>query len=342
MLSIYDYIKYYGEYSFLDIPFNDVDNIIFSTLSYLPLEKIDYHEEDKIDAILEKLEKIDINNKTLGYKSVDILKLIYNTKRYNEIKLTNFCNILDDKTQFSAISIVFLDYLYVSFRGTDNSIVGWKEDFELCYNYPTIAQINAKEYLENISNKYEKIIVGGHSKGGNLAVASVIGVSDLVQEKVLKVYNNDGPGFLDSEVNSLSFSKVLNKIVTIIPEESSVGIIMKNPNIKVIKSSKTKIGQHDLTSWECFGSILIPGSLSNISIMSQNKIISWINSTTTLDRKRVVESFFEILKRSNIKEFRELKNVNIYQLQSMIKEANSISKDDEKMILETLKMFFRS
>lgn len=342
MGNVYDYIKYYKAYTFSEIPFNDIDNIIFSILSYLPLEKIDYKDDMTLDEIISKLNMIKINEKSLGYKSIKVLELIKNTERYKSIKLLSFDNVLDDSTQFSAITIKFDNYIYVSFRGTDSSIIGWKEDFELSYNYPTNAQKKAIKYLDEVSNYANKIIIGGHSKGGNLAIASAVEASDEIKKKITKIYNNDGPGFLINQIDSQNFKKISNKIVTIIPEESLVGIILDNINIRVVKSSNKHFSQHDLTSWNCFGSVLINATQSSSSLKYQNKIKKWIEKTSEEDRKRVVESFFDIMRIANIKEFRDLKNLSFVQLKVMFKETNNIRKSDEKIVFDTLKEFFKS
>ena len=152
----------------------------------------------------------------------------------------------NNEEQFSAVTILMPNgMIYVSYRGTDNTIVGWKEDLNMSFKELVPAQTTAKNYLNKIAEKYKdkQIIVGGHSKGGNLAVYAAAYCEPKIQDRIIKVYNNDGPGFCDKVVNSEEYNRILNKVHTYIPKSSIIGRLLnhkeettdlKGSNISVI------------------------------------------------------------------------------------------------------------
>lgn len=345
MNTITEYIKYYGDHPFKEIPFNDIDNVLFVTLAYLPLEMINYKDTIPLTEIAKKLKPLELPPHTMIYKSRELLNKIKNTKRYKNIKIENFINKLNKETQFSAITIRYeKNNCFVSYRGTDNSLIGWKEDFELSYTYPVKAQTYAKEYLENtIKETDEKIYIGGHSKGGNLAITSAIGIKEEIQNRIITIYNNDGPGFLEEQIKNKNLQKISPKIKTFIPEESIVGLLLTSPVAYYpIKSTKKGIAQHDPTSWECFGQFLKEGITASLALKFQDKICAFLKETTKETRKNLTEAFFKIIKESGVTHFRDLKTIKFDKITAMIKEANNIDDATKKLLLDTLKITLES
>lgn len=343
MYTVYDYIKYYKNFNFDEIYLTDMDNIVFCTLAYLPLEKINFKDNDSLNLIHEKLLNTVENKNTMAFKSKKLLSKIKSCKRYKNIKISNFINIVDDKTQFSALTIRINNFCFVAFRGTDNSLIGWKEDIDLSYLYPVNCQTHAIDYLNNtIKDTDMNVYVAGHSKGGNLAMASVMGTNNNIFNRIIRVYNNDGPGFLNTQYNSLKFMKMSRKLKMFVPEDSFVGVLLKNKtNYEVVKSSNIGILQHDLTSWNCFGQFLVKGTLSNISKRFQTKINNWIQSTDNVSKEKICNSFFKIIGESGIKNFSELKKLKPEQIISMINKAKNVDSETKKLLLESLKMLMQ-
>ena len=156
-----------------------------------------------------------------------------NSKRFGTMKATKFVNKIEveNEKQFSAITIIMPDNtLYVSFRGTDNTIVGWKEDFNMSFKSHIASQISAKEYLNMIAELYpnKKIRVGGHSKGGNIAVYSAIFAAPQIIDRIINVYNNDGPGFCEDILETQEYQKMINKVHTYIQQSSIIGRLMNH------------------------------------------------------------------------------------------------------------------
>lgn len=198
--------------------------------------------------------------------SYEVLELIKDSKRYKNLKISNFEKIRNNNTQFGAVTLRINHLTIISYKGTDGSLIGWIENLRLGYEYPTYTQVLAQKYLLKVLTKEDKrIYVTGHSKGGNLAMASVMSVSDDIYNKVSAVYNFDGPGFRKEEYQSPKYERLHKKLVNIIPTGSVVGTILNNKDYHVIKSTEYAFNEHYPTSWCCFGEHFIEGELSNIS-----------------------------------------------------------------------------
>lgn len=326
-MNINDYVNYYKNVSFSEYTWNDMDNLVCASLAYLPLGK------KKIDGYFlpEK------NFKKKNNLSVALLYDLLDSTRYKGLELWDYVNLVNDDTQFGAITIRFGEVCYVAFRGTDNSITGWKEDFELGYDFPVNAQKMAKEYLESHIKDNDKVIyVGGHSKGGNLAMASVLEISDNIFKRIRYVYNNDGPGFLRDIFNSKGFKRLDKKLKMFLPENSVVGILLNNTNkYQVVKSNEIGFRQHDLFSWLCFGGFLINGKLSIFSIKARKVFNNWLERQNLDRRKKLVEGFFELIRLTGVKNFDELKLSNINRLIANI----NIDELSKKILKEAIIIF---
>lgn len=338
METVFDYIKYYKNITFEESNFNDMDNIVFCTLSYLPLNNITI-ENTTLDVIFSKIKNN--TDKSIVQNSLKVLKEIYNTKRYKTIQLSNYINIVDEQTQFSALTIRFgKGNCFVAYRGTDTSIIGWKEDFELSYTYPVPAQKLAYKYLkETIKFSDKNIYVGGHSKGGNLAMAAALEIEENIFKKIKNIYNNDGPGFLQEEYTTQKFKRVETKLKTFIPEESIVGILLENTsNYTVIKSKAIGIKQHDLTTWLCFGPFLKQGRLSVFSKELKIKINSWLQNSDNNKKETIVKNLFKIIQSTGATDLKDFKKINF---KTIVNEVTGVDTEVKQLLLNTLTSFIK-
>lgn len=342
MKTVFDYLKYYNNISFDVCEFNDMDNIVFSCLTYLPLNEIIGSE----DIVINKL-SILVSNRGVKNEDTPICKLaiklfeiVTEGQRYKDVVFSNYVYILDDTTQFSALTIRFKKgNCYVAFKGTDNSLTGWRENLELSYKYPVKAQTLAADYLKNTIKFTDKIVyVGGHSKGGNLAMASVMECTKPIYNKIKYVYNNDGPGFLKKEFCSSKYKLMANKLKMFMPEESIVGILLMSPkDCNIVKSNEHGPKQHYPTSWNCFGQFLVSGKLSKGSLRIKEQLSDFVNNTDDKSKKVMVDTLFEVLKQSNIKYFYQIKNLKPSQISSMIREARNIDEESKQLLIDTIK-----
>ena len=257
-MSIFDYIKKYGCYSFDEMGFNVIDNFIFSALAYSDLgEYVSGNRFDKRTisevgkAFFKDFDK-KRKNITAVRVGIKVLREIMSTRRYGKLYLYNYSYIGDDRQQFCAITIeINKKLVYVSYEGTDALISGWHEDFEMSYKFPVLSHRRAIDYLNRhflFNNK--DIILGGHSKGGNLAMVAGMYANFWVKDRIVKIYVNDGPGLRKKEIKSKCFKSIEHKLVSIIPNYSIVGLLFRHSdNYRVIKSTKKGIYAHDMATW---------------------------------------------------------------------------------------------
>ncbi|MEG0138098.1 MAG: Mbeg1-like protein [Bacilli bacterium] len=339
MGDIFDYIYWRGDLDFNQVLFNEVDNLIFSRLSYLPFENIINNNE--------RLTIEECFQKSLNFKEdmflckndFKLFKVLAESKRFGGLCLSNFIHEIDYKLeqQFAALSIDLPgDCLYVAFRGTDDSFVGWKEDFNMIFLDTIPGQKKALLYLNNIEvNDNTKVIVGGHSKGGNLAIYASVNAKKEIKNKIISVYNNDGPGFLEDTMDDENYKEIEKKIHSFIPQTSIIGrLLNNNDNYLVVNSSEKFILQHDLYSWKIERDDLV--YLEEIDDNSRriNKIVSeWLSKISLEEREKFVNILYNVLISSNIRTFREIDTKWYIGAKNIIKKYRNISKED-KIVLD--------
>ena len=236
-MNLFDYIDNYKDYTFLDKGFNEVDNVIFSCLAYVDYNFIVSTNKsnkltlrqvaDKYFSVHKKQPKIDM----LAVKeAVKILKKIKDTIRYKDVLMYSYKYIGNENSQFSALTFQISNNLcYVAFEGTDQLISGWKEDCKMAYEFPVDAHKYAIKYLNrNFLFNNKRLIVGGHSKGGNLALVSSMCCNYFVKNKIITVYSNDGQGLRKAQIESNKYSSIKDRLVHIIPQYSIVGLLLRH------------------------------------------------------------------------------------------------------------------
>ena len=216
MANIFDYLDW-RDISLEKVEFNEIDNLILARLSYFPLDgSVKENDEITVKEAYLKMKEQGTTGRILQAEDIDLFPKLANSERFGNLKLTGFVNKIDPEAekQFSAVTILFPDNtIYVAYRGTDNTIVGWKEDFNMSFSDLVASQTESVKYLEKIANKYpeKKILVGGHSKGGNLAIYASVFCKPEIQDRIIEVYNNDGPGFSEKVVQSPEYEKMIKK-----------------------------------------------------------------------------------------------------------------------------------
>ena len=310
-MNIFDYVDKFGKYSFSEKEFNDIDNLVFCSLSYLNFSFDDNnHTLEYIGK--EYLKLNDFNHiKILGIPQKNgylLLKKIIASKRYKNVILHDYVYTTSKTKQFSAMMFRISKNLeYICFEGTDEFVSGWKEDFELSYRFPVPSQVDAINYAnKHIKISGPNIIMGGHSKGGNLALVAAMYTSKLKQFKIKKVYSNDGPGLRNKEFNSIEYKSIKRKLVHIVPHNSMVGIIMRNDVYNVVKSNKKGIMGHAILSWQIDGDHLVEAKLSPKSIELENHIIEWCLSHTDKEKEQTVKMQDIIMKMVHVIKIMEI------------------------------------
>ena len=349
-MTLREYIEKQGVYSFQEKPFNEVDNILFSNLSYIDFREIlpiAPRERLRLSEVCQKFtEKYDKKARRklttapfIQAVLTDFLAMA-ETKRYRDVFLFHYVWELEYNSQFSALSFDVGDgFLYVSFGGTDESLVSWKEDFRLSYEFPVLAQEKASQYLrKSISFFGPKIRVGGHSKGGNLAMASYLLSPFWVRRKVQVVYNNDGPGFREKEFTSRRCKEMVHKLHMLIPEQSVFGVLLRHPsNYAVVKSSSLGLFQHDSTTWIVKNTTFERGKKSKWSERIEKRIFEWISSYPDEERESLIQSFFSVLERAGITKLSDFRLTKLEKILSIIKENQKLEKEEKEQLIHAFR-----
>ena len=351
MPNIVDYVEWRGDIPFSASPFNDIDALILTQLSMVNFSGIipsDISEGymslgDAADLYFaDKRRESEPVSILVPSQTYVVLKKMAHTKRFENIKLTAYINHIDaDKEkQFAAMTAKIGDGgTFVIFRGTDDTIVGWKEDFNMSF-MPTIpSQTEAAEYLDQIAKKvYGKLRVGGHSKGGNLAVYASTKCSAKTQKRILNVYNYDAPGFSREFFALPEYKEISDRIKSVVPQSSVVGMLLENDGrYSVVKSTVSGIMQHDAFSWEILGTNFVhleeltKESRDMTAVMNQ-----WLSKMDMEARQKFVNAIYEILVSTKATTITELNDDKA----AILKALKDTDKETRKLVFKTLGLLF--
>ena len=349
--TIYDYVEEYGKYTLLEKEFNEVDNVIFSMLSYNDWFNIvpeigqgTITLKEAAEIFFKKRNLKSIEKSILAIKEgTNLLKKIYNTKRYKDLILLNYEYQITFDIQFGALCIKLPDHtMYVSFEGTDNFLSGWEEDFLMSYQFPVPAQREAIKYLNKVVKFFgPRVYVGGHSKGGNLALVSSMYCRGSVFRKINWIYSNDGPGLRKKELESRRYDRVINKFSHIVPNESFIGMLFCSyDDYVVIKSAKKKYIQHNCMNWLVDGNRFQRAELSEFSKRFHKAITSWLDKQDDAKKEEFIRIFFSIFKQVEITDLNDIIKAKITNMMKILKGMKNISKENRVLLTSTLKEFY--
>ena len=349
MSNINDYLLWRG-----DIPisskfkFNEVDSMILARFSYLLFDRIDMRKNETIESISQKMK--DIPNEEFRYNGdKELITYLGQSNRFKDMEVTDYVSNNDKKSekQFCGITIHISDKeMYISYIGTDSTIYGWKEDFNMSFMDNVPCQIAGKEYAEKVIKKYpdKSVRISGHSKGGNVAIYSAITIPAELQNRVIKVYNYDGPGFSKNIIDKYGNEKIVNKIETYIPQDSVIGRILNHKEkITISLSNEKGIFQHDIYSWQVIKDNLI--KLNHNTEISENidkTLTDWLENTTAEQRKIFVDTVFEIFYSTDANTFGDISKNLSTNISKMLKKYGEISTEDKKVITNMIKIIVTS
>ena len=350
-MNIFGYIKKYGKFSFTMEPFNEVDNVILSCISY-----VDFLNIVPKNAIVKKtLEEVAFeyfskntkkeNRKNIGEvrTGIKLLYEVWHTKRYKKILMFNYSYVGNSNSQFSAISFEYLkNYIYVAFQGTDELLSGWEENFKIAYSYPVPAQKYAINYLKR---KYfltrSNLILGGHSKGGHLAIIALMEAPKFLSKNVTKIYSNDGLGLRKEEYYSNKYQRIKNKIVKIIPDYSMVGVILQYDTNYIVVKSKTKgFFAHNPKGWIIEDDHFLNTKLTRFSLVFKEGMSRWLDSYTYKEKKDFAISIFDLARKYKFKsllDFRKRKRAFF----RMIVSSKNVDKKTKEMVRKLLSIIIK-
>ena len=353
MSNILDYLAWRGDLSFYQDPFNSIDALILSCLSYVNFTGVVPSKGDGLITIEEASEKFFTihspeelaQDKSFIRFAPDLLRAMAKTDRFRNSYLLNFVDDTDISRgiQFAAVEIDLPDETsFISFRGTDDTVVGWKEDFNL--SFMTVpSEMEAVRYLRSVTaGRQDKIRMGGHSKGGHLAIFAATTADPAIASRIDHVYSFDGPGFNHEAMEAELFRNVQPRITKVIPETSIIGRLLENSTEPiVVKSSELGIMQHDPLSWQIEGKEFETCmSTDKISDTFDETMTIWLGDMTFEDRKVFVDELFSVFEASGCEYLSTMSKVGIKGTRAMIERMGQIRNDSAGAMVRTLvKMF---
>ena len=355
MANILDYLNWRGDLTLAERAFNEVDNLLLSELSYLDFG---------IFAPAAFSESVTLKAAADGYFAAhpttemgvlvpsqipELVRRMADSARFRNLRLSGYVNQVDPQTelQFSALTLGLEDgSRYIAFRGTDDTLIGWKEDFNMGLLDTVPSQAEAVSYLQAAASAFpdEKLYVGGHSKGGNLAVYAAVFCGETVQDRIAAVYNNDGPGFRKSLLELAEHRRVKNRIFTMVPESSVVGMLLEHEETyEIVRSTQVGVMQHDGFSWVVEGTHFehVPAASLNGRIMD-TALREFVSGMDAERRALFVDALFAVLTSTDAETLTDLKEGGLRTASAMMRAIQNLDRDTRRALGSTIKLLLVS
>lgn len=346
-----DYLKWRGDLTFKQSSFNEVDNLILSEFSYIEINKKLFTKTVTIKEVIEDYfkkytEKEIIKKFALSQNPYLFFKLLGESKRFGNLQVSHCINKISKKEekQFSALYVhLNFNTIYVAFKGTDESLIGWKEDLNMGYMEEIPSQKEAVTYTNQIPFYIQHIFLGGHSKGGNLAVYASVKCKNSIRRKIKNVFNNDGPGFSEEFLLSSHYVSLLPKIFSFQPETSIIGMLLTHKGeYKVIKSDSIGLWQHDPLTWQVENTSFVTiKEVDETSNKINDTITNWLEQVDKKKRKVFINTLYQVLDKSNISNIEQLVKLKIRHLPGLLKTFTKLDVETKNIILETIKLLIK-
>lgn len=340
--------------TFSELPFGEIDALAFTQLAYARFESFAAKPDAPLKPIaFTTLLKAEIFDRLFGNYPIDKTRrqLLINlamSPRYRKTKILNCTSIVSKELQkqFCAMSFLIEDgTIFVAFRGTDNTLVGWRENFNMAFMTPVPAQESAVAYLNQISSRTTyKLRVGGHSKGGNLSVYAAMNCEQTARDRILAIYSHDGPGFKEQISASERYAEIKDRLHKIMPEGSVIGTLLEQvDNYKVVSSSASGLEQHDVFNWDIEGNDYhyldeLSAGARRLDVALDN----WVRSMDDDARQRIVELLFSIVEETGASTLSGAEMAFKAAGFSMQKFTKDLDPDSKKHLFSILMTFAKS
>ncbi|KXT70505.1 DUF2974 domain-containing protein [Streptococcus cristatus] len=346
---IFDYLDQVAYDSIYDTPFNELDMLMLTEITYLPFDQIvsDQMSPDCSCRLFEAAEKVPQDLSMLVTKNrLKLLEKVASSTRFKNIKLMGYVNDIDPDVQKQFAAMIFKikpDSYVLTFRGTDDSIIGWKEDFHMTYMDQVPAQKTAVNYLQKAMDALPgQFILTGHSKGGNLASYAASQIEPEYQERIQNIYSYDAPGLNHSVITSQGYQTISDKIKRYIPQGSIVGMMLETPKqAQIVKS--TAIGglaQHDTFTWQISGqTFVLLDNLNPESLQVDKTLKNWVDSVSDDELKDFFDLFFGLILDAGISSINDLTKLeNFNKILAVFENANALTDQEREMLARLAKL----
>lgn len=352
MGTVISYLEKYGKYSFQEMPVTEVDSLALCQLSYLKFDgMVPDIGEDREAVTLADLEMHPDFEKLFSDVRFEkenraLFAAMMKGRRFREMKLNYYVNIVEEEweTQFSAVTC-FLEGgpAFVAYRGTDETIVGWKEDFNMAFLSPVPGQEYSVRYLDRVAAGFSgDFYVGGHSKGGNFAVYSAMNCREDVRERILQVYSMDGPGFRPEVLSRCDYERIAGKVTKILPHSSLVGMIFESDMyFQVVKSSTFGLLQHDPYTWQVASNHLVrvKGLYERRKNMD-NTLNQWILSLNEQQLRTFVDTLYQVVTASQARNLIDFTAEWKKSMNGIITALKEVDEETREMLREMTASLF--
>ena len=353
MANMMDYLDWRGDLSFRESGFNEVDNLILANVSYIELEgivpgvgqKSAVTVREAANAYFMQHTEEEVENGTSFIHLMPfLLKKMGESRRYGDAILSNYVNVIDlnKQQQFSAMHITLDDKTtYVSFAGTDDTLVGWQEDFNLSFQVVP-SQIAAVDYVEKTTRGFtRKYRFGGHSKGGNLAIYAAAKCSKWVKRRILAIYNNDGPGFTEEMMKDPQYHETIEKVHYFVPEATIIGVLLEHQGkYKIVGSSQKGIMQHDALSWEVLGTHFAERHERTVeSVMFEDTFKEWLRGLDDERKKIFIAELFDSIRATGAENLSEIGGSGLKGGIALLKSLSKMGDENKAVINKLLSTF---
>lgn len=344
MSTIFDYLDYIAYDSIYDRPFKELDVLALTELTYLPFDRI-VPQGDTTNIEVRLSDAVELVDRTTDFIVTDqhlqLVDVLATSKRFKNVKLLNYVDEYDPdvQKQFAAMTYrLTMDVYLVVFRGTDDTLIGWKEDFHMTYMDHVPSQRRAASYLQNVMKEFPKgrFLVAGHSKGGNLATYACSYLPDQLSEQVHAIYCYDAPGLNKSIIKTEGYQRIAHLIHRFVPQGSIVGMMLEVPEPATIVKSRAFGGfaQHDAFTWmvEKDGFVTLdqtnPDSQQTYETLKQ-----WVRETSADERKKFFDTFFGIFLDAGITSINDLRNLkNFSKIKDIFQNAQDLDPTEREML----------
>ena len=349
MSDMFDYLEWRGDLSFQQAPLNMVDSLLFSCMAYVVLRDIvgGMHNGDSKTIAEAAMEFAALTEEAKNLRDENdekIFMAMAETERFGNLYLSYHVQQTDlnAEKQFAAITVALDDGShFVAYRGTDYSVIGWKEDFNMTFVSGVPAQLEAVKYLNMVAERTTgPLYVGGHSKGGNLAIYAAAFCEPQVQQRIVAIYNNDGPGFLEDVIASDGYQAICDRIYTYVPQTSFFGLALEHEEeFIVIESTERFLMQHDPYSWSVKGAefVYLEEVTPSGKFLDQT-VRGWLAGLSAEQRERFVDAVYELLAHKDVHTLQGTAKYWLANAGELIHNLRSVDDETGEMMQRTLKL----
>ena len=347
MSNFLDYLDWRGDLPFTRDPFNEVDNLILSEVAYAELSGIvPAPGEEGSVTLREAAERYEAEGRDQSRLANDPKALLLRagaSERFGTVRLSAYTDEVDaaEQLQFAAVTAELADgSVFVAFRGTDNTLVGWREDFNISVLSETPGQRRAERYLNDTAARLEgPLRVGGHSKGGNLAFYAAAFCDRETKRRLLAAYSNDGPGFRREVTERALYREIAPKLNKYLPDESIIGLLLTDGEGRTIIRSSAEGGQqHNPYTWQVQGSRFVrTEKLSAGSVLLDEALDRWVDQLSDAQRNNLVTAIFDSLEATGAVTFNELNANKRVSYNAVLRAVRELDPALQRDVLETMK-----